>query len=605
MIGKLRRHVSRAILCGVGLLVLARVGNAQEGPATPPVGQPSAQPSTTTLGSPQAPPDADLRARIERLEKQNQELMHALQNVSTQGDSGGKEGAAPLGRDQVQKIVGDYLKQKDSAKKAEEEAKKARAEEEGYKIGTDLKVSASFNEIGNLWLRTPNNDFTMHPGFWMHYDNVFWNQSGGLRTIPDGRPGKAQGVASGAALGGIGNLEDGTYFRRLRPFVEGTMWDIFEYRLILALENNQFSSAGLDEFWVAWNRIPAIGTVRVGHVKDAVGFEGDMTASSRSMTFMERSSYAEAIELNQNFVTGIWLHNDFLHEHMTYTATAFRSDLATSSGAFFGDGQWGAQGRLTFLPIYECEGRHWLHLGVSGGWRNGTNNIAVSPFRTIQLRARPELREDDPAGSPGGAQIVPNANSNRMIDTAAIAIGNDYLAGLEFCYVRGPFSLQAEYGWNWVDGAVGIAPAGVTLNPKLTPPQDYLFNGGYVQVAYTLTGEARAYDKKGGTLARQYFGPKGLFSNAWFVRDENGHLNAGTGAWEVAARYSYTDLNSGGGLNRIQGGIMDGFSAAVNWHLNPNLVCMFDWVYDHRYALPPGSIPGFTSGLGMRVQLSF
>ena len=29
-----------------------------------------------------------------------------------------------------------------------------------------------------------------------------------------------------------------------------------------------------------------------------------------------------------------------------------------------------------------------------------------------------------------------------------------------------------------------------------------MFNGGYIQVAYTLTGENRAYDKRLGTLAR-------------------------------------------------------------------------------------------------------
>ena len=173
------------------------------------------------------------------------------------------------------------------------------------------------------------------------------------------------------------------------------------------------------------------------------------------MTFLERSSYSEAIEENENFVTGAWFSNAFLDQHMTYSAVVFRQDQAAASGAFFGDGQFGAQGRLTFLPIYECEGRHWLHLGVSYGWRNGTTNNATSPDRTFQLRARPELRDDDPAGSPSGAQLVPNANSNRMVDTGLIAAENDYILGLELLYVRGPFSVQAEYGWNFLDGAYG------------------------------------------------------------------------------------------------------------------------------------------------------
>ena len=74
-------------------------------------------------------------------------------------------------------------------------------------------------------------------------------------------------------------------------------------------KTTQFSTSGLDEFWVGDNKLPVIGTIRVGHVKTPMGLEGDMTSSSRCMTFMERSSYSEAIELNQNFGTGLWFGN--------------------------------------------------------------------------------------------------------------------------------------------------------------------------------------------------------------------------------------------------------------------------------------------------------
>ncbi len=506
-------------------------------------------------------------------------------------------------------MIEDVLREreaKDKAAKAQADLeKKRKLAEEGYRVGSDLSLTAKFEDGYFLWLKTPNNDFTMHIGYWLQYDNVFWDQSGALRPPPGGRPGRAAGVASGAALGGIGDLQDGTYFRRIRPFLEGTLWEQYEYRFNLALENIQFSTSGLDEFWIAANRIPLIGTVRVGHVKTASGLEADMTASSRSMTFMERSSYSEAIELNQNFTTGIWLHDSYLDDRATYTWSAFRPDQGASSGTFFGDGQWGWQGRLTALPLYECDGRHLMHVGLSGGWRNGQNNTAVSPFRTFQLRARPELREDDPAGSPGGGQVVPNSNSNRMIDTGAIVASREFLMGTEFLYIRGPFSVQAEYGWNWIDSATGFAPAGLTLNPALAAPQNYVFSGGYIQLAYTLTGENRAYDKRLGTLDRYYLGRKGPFTNAWFIRNDDGGYDWGLGAWEIAARYSYTDLNNGSGLARIQGGKMDGYSFGLNWYLNNNITCMFDYILDHRHEVPIGTFPGWTRGYGMRVQLSF
>src|SRR5262249_994100 len=271
----------------------------------------------------------------------------------------------------------------------------------------------------------------------------------------------------------------------------------------------------------------------------------------------------------------------------------------SSTGAFFGDGQWGWQGRLTALPLWDCEGRHYMHVGLSGGWRSGVNNLAVSPIRTTQLRARSEQRDDVPAGG------FPTGDSNRMIDTGLLAAAHNWLMGLELLYVNGPLSLQAEYGFNWVADAIGAGPVGLKLNPAFNPAQNYMFQGGYVQAAYTLTGENRSYDKRLGRLDSYYFGRRGRFTNAWFVRDEDGRLDWGLGAWELAVRYSYTDLNDGSGLTRVQGGRMDGLSAGINWYLNTNLKVQFEYVYDHRYDLPPGSFAGYTSGLGTRIQFMY
>jgi phosphate-selective porin OprO/OprP len=472
-----------------------------------------------------------------------------------------------------------------------------------YQIGSDLSVKLSLKDGLFLWMETPNKDFTMHLGGWIQWDNVWWGESPGLATAAHARTPPPAG-ASGVAAGGIGPLEDGDYFRRIRPFAEGTFWEFGEFRLIPALENNQYSTSGLDEFWVGVTGVPVLGTVRVGHVKTPMGLEGDMTGSSREMTFMERSSYSEAIELNQNFGTGISFSDNYFDQRMTWMIAAFRPDNG-SSGDFFGDGQSGVQGRLTGLALYEDEGRHLLHLGISGGWRDGSTNLANSPLNTIQLRARPELRDDDPAGSPSGAQALPNADSSRMIDTGLIAANTEYLMGLETMYIRGPFSFQAEYGFNWVDNAVGIL-AGTTFHP-LPSPQNYMFHGGYVQVAYTLTGESRGpnYDKRFGAMGRYYLGNKGPFSNAWFVRDENGRLIPSWGAWEIAARYSYVNLNDGSGANRIQGGEMEGLSLALNWYLNTNLTVMMDWVYDNRYDVPADTIAGYTNGFGVEVQFQF
>jgi phosphate-selective porin OprO/OprP len=553
----------------------------------------------------------DLKARLDKLEQQNQDLKQSLDAArrNTTPVAAPTDGTDP---DAVKKLVTDILKkekEEEKAKKAVEDAqKKAEAEEkkaEGVEVGSAMGATAEFRDGLFLWISTPNKDFTMHIGGWYQYDNVFWSQSSGLKTPAGGRPTPSGTIASGAASGGIGLLEDGTFWRRVRPFVEGTYWENGEYRFNIALENDQFSTTGLDEFWMGWNNIPILGTVRVGHVKDPMGLEADMTASSRTMTFMERSSYSEAIEDNENFVSGVWTGNHVMDDRLTWQAAAFRQDNGASSGTFFGDGQYGVQGRITALPLYEADGRCLIHVGLSAGWRNGTNNIATSPSRTFQLRARPELRDDDPAGSPAGAQVIPNANSTRMVDTGVIAASDQVIVGSEFLWIMGPLSLQAEYGLNRVNNAMGFAPSGLKFTPSTTSPQDYVFHGGYVQLAYTLTGENRSYDRKLGTLDRYYFGQKGPYSNAWLVQDAEGNISSGIGAWEIAGRFSHIDLNDGSGANKIQGGVMDGLSLGLNWYLNNNMTIMTDVVYNHRYDLPAGSIPGYTTGLGTRFQLSF
>jgi len=249
-----------------------------------------------------------------------------------------------------------------------------------------------------------------------------------------------------------------------------------------------------------------------------------------------------------------------------------------------------------------------LHLGLSGGWVTGTNNVdSTTPnsnLRSFDLRARAQLRDDDPAGSPSGGQVLPNANSVRMIDTGTIIAANDFMLGTEFLYILGPFSVQAEYGWNFLDDATGFVSSTGALT-KLKNPQGYVFNGGYLQFAYTLTGENRSYDKRLGRLDSFYFGRKAPYSNAWLVRDEDGHLNWSLGAWELAVRLGHVDLNDGVGLERIQGGVMDDVTVGLNWYLNNNLSFKFDYSYDHRYDLPAATIPGSVRGLGMRMQFIY
>src|ERR1700722_17685001 len=147
-------------------------------------------------------------ARMEKLEKQNKELkaqnrdilqtLHQSQSThNSPAPVANSSQPAAVNQAEVKKVVDDTLKEQEAKKKAEADAAKAKADEEGYKVGTSLGMTARWNN--GLFLETANKDFTMHIGGWIQYDNVFWSESPLLAAPKGGAPGKAQGVASGPA----------------------------------------------------------------------------------------------------------------------------------------------------------------------------------------------------------------------------------------------------------------------------------------------------------------------------------------------------------------------------------------------------------------------
>src|SRR5678815_2497429 len=105
-------------------------------------------------------------------------------------------------------------------------------------------------------------------------------------------------------------------------------------------------------------------------------------------------------------------------------------------------------------------------------------------------------------------------------------------------YRPGPLLIGSEYFFAKVN-----APAS----------GDPLFHGGDVSVSWMATGEIRSYNTKGG-----YF--NGISPN-------HPVFQGGTGAWELVARFSYSDLDGG----TLKGGKFWRFTPMVNWHMSDNV----------------------------------
>ena len=77
----------------------------------------------------------------------------------------------------------------------------------------------------------------------------------------------------------------------------------------------------------------------------------------------------------------------------------------------------------------------------------------------------------------------------------------------------------------------------------------------------------------------------------------------GRGAWEIATRWDYLNLNDG----PIKGGVVDGCEVALNWYLNPNVKIQFEYMDNNRFHLNPAGTPvgktdGVVQGFGTRLQ---
>ncbi len=303
----------------------------------------------------------------------------------------------------------------------------------------------------------------------------------------------------------------------------------------------QFDFAGgdadLKDAYIGLRGLPVY--VKAGHFKEAFSLE-ELT-SSKYVTFIERSLPTGTFSPSRN--TGFAVNSDALDKRVTWAAGIFKETGGYGDGQAEGD--YNVTGRITALPRYADGGKNVLHLGASASYR-GTRDA-------LSFDQGPEVH------------LAPD-----FVDTGDFESDSHVLIGGEVALVKGPLSLQGE-----IMGA----------DVKRTG-DDATFYGYYAQASYFLTGEHRKYSKSSGSFGRVK--PKKNFGK-----------NGGSGAWEVAARYSYVDLTDAG----IDGGELEDITLGLNWYLNPNTRVM--WNYVRADLDGPGDADGEADLFVMRLQIDF
>jgi phosphate-selective porin OprO and OprP len=502
-----------------------------------------------------------LRERLDRLERENEELMRVIleKTAPPPGAAAPAPPAAPE-KKQVEKIAGDYLKEQDKKKKDEEDRKKKEAEEKGYDVGSDTRMTAGWKD--GLQVESANKDFRVHFGGRFEQDWVWWHQP--LQLTPDPPV-------------GVGNLDDGIFFRRVRLSMDGTAWEVVEFQF--EFDFDMLNTVLFRHLWVGLKDIPVLGTVRLGQQKVPQGLES--YSGNRFIPLMERSAMFDAF--NQEYSPGVFVSNNAFDQRITWAGMFHRFENVPNSGEDFGDGEYAGTFRVSALPLYQADGRYLLHLGASYQFRTAKldRTILVDPGDdrdVVRFRARPELRDG----------TGPFGNSNRFVDTGNILADDVQTLAAEAMAYAGPFWIQSEATLAHVDNAVFPADKSGTFRG------DPNFWGAYVMAGYFLTGENRGYDRRFGRYDRVR--PN---TNFWWVQGEHGPC-LGRGAWEVIYRYSFVDLNDLG----INGGLLTEHTLGLNWYLNPNVKLQWSYVHANR-DVPSPLRSGDVDGFGMRIHLDF
>ncbi|PKQ04319.1 MAG: hypothetical protein CVT72_12675, partial [Alphaproteobacteria bacterium HGW-Alphaproteobacteria-11] len=311
--------------------------------------------------------------------------------------------------------------------------------------------------------------------------------------------------------------------RRARLSFNGTVAKDFKYNIEFNFgDSGTESNARIYEVALTYTGIKGANLV-LGATKPKMTL--DDSTSSNDITFIER---ATAVNLaitpaagEARMTAGGTYNTDNFFGAAYYTMSS-----AAAAGGLDDYDSSNVVGRLAYATSPK-EGLN-VHIGASG-----SHSFNV-PADTIRFRDRPELRVDP----------------LRYIDTGNLG-GVDTITvyGPELALNYGPFRAQGEYYRYDLDG---IAGGGAE------------FDAWYLQASWVITGEAYKYDIK----KAAYSGVK--------PADPFGFGNKGTGAWEIAARYSSADLNDASA--GIAGGQQDIITVGLNWYANNNLRFMLNYL---------------------------
>jgi phosphate-selective porin OprO and OprP len=414
-------------------------------------------------------------------------------------------------------------------------------------------------------------------------NRFFLSSADGLNTIGlTGRlnldAGDYVSVRPGTKGFGPSDLSNGFNARRARIGVTGKVDGVWGYTFIYDAGNSQDNTPkGIQTAQIAYNGFKKTA-IEFGY--SDTFFSLDEATSSNDIMFMERATpgaiatslAAGDFRSNAGFRT--WDDRYWIGAYVTGPAQGQLHSLSSEN--------FGALQRATYQVLQGPD--YSLHLGVGVSELFQAGNAGLGTPNTVTLSDPPELRIDNTA----------------LLNTGAIgSITNPVTGGAVYNVetAAGYRSLffQGEY-FHYAIDRTGLKQAN--------------FDGGYGELSWTLTGEARQYNPSTGAY-------NGIIPFHAFTNGESGW-----GAWEVAARVSYVNLVDnllvGQSLasqpSAINGGKQTNVTVGLNWYVNSNMRFMLNYVHGEFDKSNSTAVAGAPLGtqigtnfdaLAMRAQVAF
>ena len=346
---------------------------------------------------------------------------------------------------------------------------------------------------------------------------------------------------------GRGAEYDQFLFRRIRPLIEGTLFNAMDFRFMPDFGQN---NPQIQEVYIEEKSLP-FARVRVGKFKEPIGLE--VLRSDRELTFAERSIASDLVPLRY---MGLQVGSSILSNSVTYAVGYFNG---TSDGS---------NGNFTWLPANEGAARIFLHPFATGHWKLARDfGIGVGGSAGSQHGHIPGLK-------------TPGQNTFFKYSSSAAANGQHNRLSPQAYYYAGPLGLMSEY----VLSSQDVLNKGITRR---------LQNQAWETTAsFVVTGEKSSYS---GVRPRLSFEPnKGIR-----------HL----GAVELVFRYGQLRIDKNtfplfaNPKTAAQEATETGFGA--NWYLNRFVKLVTDYEITRFTAASSSANLHGENVLMSRIQLAF